>query len=164
MIQRMKPFAKTASACLAAMLVATPVVADSPAFESPSGNITCFLASWHEEGTQPPSEDEQPLVCLIFEAQWNPPLLNGDPASVPGGGDPDCPLDSTRLVMLDPSGPAREMWECHGDLFWPISDALAYGSQWSSSTHSCDMKTSGVTCQNSQGNGFFLSRGTRTLN
>ena len=100
--------------------------------------------------------DERPFVCLISEANWSPAINYGD-------DDPTCDLDSTRIVILPPDGPATERWVCHGDVFYPIHGAVSYGSEWSFIGYTCQIETSGVSCQNGQGNGFSVARAQRSL-
>lgn len=154
MTLKMRPFAKTAST-LFALLFATPVLANG--FTSPSGNILCYTASYDDAGDFIPYF-EQPMVCLIFEANWDLPPYYGD-------DNPDCGLDRTRAIKLPVSGPATEQWICHGDVFWPLPlGAIGYGSTWSLRDTSCDMATNGVTCDNGNGGRFSVNRAGRTVN
>jgi hypothetical protein len=53
---------------------------------------------------------------------------------------------------------------CHGDT--TRDDALmvlSYGSQWKQSGFSCKSETSGLTCANSKGHGFALSRAAQKV-
>ena len=135
--------------CLFLLLAQGPAEAQSAGFESPSGNITCFV--FHPADQEIAYHEDWPLMCLIFEANWQ----------ASGGGG--CDLDETRAILLPTNGPAMDGWECHGDVFWPISGAIGYGSTWRFHNISCSMERTGVSCTNGRGNGFKLSRAARDL-
>jgi hypothetical protein len=141
----------------------SPVWAEIPeiAFRSPSDNITCYhYNNWHSDWDQALVKNEGPLVCLVHEADWNPPpaLDNFDDYRA------TCNTDQTRVITLPPDGPSTEGWVCHGDMFWPLGDiVISYGSEWSFLEYSCTVETSGVSCQNKQGNGFSVRRAMREL-
>ncbi|SFI57542.1 DUF6636 domain-containing protein [Jannaschia pohangensis] len=122
-------------------------------FTSPSGNILCYLDVLSDLPF-----DEMPLVCLVFEAEWDLPPDYGD-------DDPTCDFDRTRTILLRPGQPATARWTCHGDVFWPAPlGAISYGSEWSLADYTCAMATDGVRCGNSAGNGFQVRRSSVTLN
>jgi hypothetical protein len=134
----------------------SPVWAEVPeiAFRSPSNNITCYhYNNWHSDWDPALIKNEGPLTCLVHEADWNPP-----PAME------NCGLDQTRVITLPPDAPSTEGWVCHGDMFWPLGViVVSYGEEWSFLEYSCTVETSGVSCQNKQGNGFSVRRVMRVL-
>lgn len=143
MIPRTQPFVWTAS-LITALLVASPSFAERASFSSPSGNITCYLE--HEGGADPA---DSPLICLVFAADWT-----GQPYK-----SEDCGLDQTRQVQMFQTGKPEVYWGCHGDVFWPLpTPTIGYGSTWSVTGYSCEMAQTGVSCQNTDGNGFKLRR------
>ncbi|MCF2869652.1 hypothetical protein L0664_01115 [Octadecabacter sp. G9-8] len=120
-------------------------------FASPSGNIRCYLDVYSDL----PFGD-MPMVCLIFDADWDLPPDYGD-------SDPTCDLDRTRTLILQPTGRPQERWTCHGDVFWPEPlGTLSYGSEWSMLGYGCRVETRGVTCTNGDKT-FFVSRATRSF-
>lgn len=131
------------------------------AFRSPSDNITCYhYNNWHLHWDPALVKNEGPLVCLVDEADWNPPTAYVDYDDYMD----NCGLDQKRVITLPPDGPATEDWVCHGDMFWPLGDiVISYGSEWSFLEYSCTVETSGVSCQNKQGNGFSVRRAMREL-
>ncbi len=151
MTQPMRPFAKilTALSASAAFLFATPVA--SMGFQSPSGNIVCFLDVYSDTPVS-----DMPLICLIFDADWSLPDDYGD-------SDPTCDVDVTRTLILGREGRPDERWTCHGDVFWPQPlGTISYGSEWSLFNYSCAMAERGVTCTNGEKT-FFVSRATRSF-
>ena len=148
MTLKTRQFVKTASA-LAALLVATRSFAERASFSSPSGNIICYLE--HDDGTNP---NESPLVCLILEADWVGPPYESE----------DCGLDQTRQVMMFPTGRGEVFLGCHGDVFWPHpTPKVSYGSTWSVTGFDCSVEQTGVTCENTEKNGFRLRRASVEL-
>ena len=47
---------------------------------------------------------------------------------------------------------------CISDTIGGSDDKLSYGSTWSNSGFKCESQTIGLTCTNSNNQGFFLSR------
>ena len=140
------------------MGLATPAQAQSASFSAPSGNIICYLETldYDTGGTLPPAR--QPLICLVFQANWTLPDDYGD-------DDPTCDLDRTRTIIMPPRGPATARWTCHGDVFWPYpTPQIAYGSDWSVPSFGCSMRKDGVRCQNLSGHGIHLRRAQLVLN
>lgn len=134
-----------AALTLAAVTLAAAPRAEAASFASPSGNILCYTP-----GSLGPSEEG--LVCLIFSADWAPPLHE------------PCELDQTAAIHLPPSGPPIELMACHGDVFWPSpAPQLSYGSEWALPDYRCTMAQSGVTCTNASGNGLQIARRGRSL-
>ncbi|OAN84992.1 hypothetical protein A8B78_05675 [Jannaschia sp. EhC01] len=128
-------------------------MADRPGFNSPSGNIICYLEN--DLDVYQPVQDLS-LTCLVFEATWTLPDDYGD-------DDPICDLDRTRRIVSPPDGPAIERWTCHGDVFWPIHGAISYGAEWSFLSFDCQMADTGVSCQNGQGHEFSVRRSAQAL-
>lgn len=147
MTRKTKPFVKTLTALSAAFLACATSSAQAAGFSSPSGNIRCYLDIYSDVPF-----DEKPLVCLVFNADWDLPPDYGD-------GDPTCDLDRTRTVILPRTGPATARWTCHGDVFWPAPlGQISYGSQWSLFGFTCDMANTGVTCRNDLGQSVTINR------
>lgn len=101
--------------------------------------------------------------------QSPPPQPDPEPGAVTAFQSPTgnirCQYSATELfcstandnfaVMLPPSGPPIT---ASGTA--PGGVTLPYGSVWSLGAFSCQSLTNGFTCENSSGNGFFLSRET----
>ena len=67
-----------------------------------------------------------------------------------------CELDWTGASMR-PTG--RATASCAGDTVYdPRSRILAYGQTWRRGGFRCTSRTTGLTCTNRSGHGFFLSR------
>lgn len=133
------------------------------AFKSPSNNITCYhYNNWHngDSPAVPLAINDGPLVCLVHDADWSPPPAYNNQDDYMA----NCGLDQTRMITLPPDGSATERWVCHGDMFYPLGDiVISYGSKWSFLDYSCTVETTGVSCQNKQGNGFSVRRAMRKL-
>jgi hypothetical protein len=115
-------------------------------FKTPSGNIVCF----HSPG--PKDMPEAFLVCGI-KSGLNPP----PPRRTCREGDP-----VSDRVVLPATGPVQ-VPPCAGDpgpfLGLQVgARVLAYGQAWSDGGIRCDSAITGLTCRNSSGRGFFLSR------
>ena len=113
---------------------------ESEFFHLPSGNIGCVLY------------DSSPryLRCDIRGGLKPKPSRLSPPAS--------CDLDWGDSVTLSPTG--RTELTCHGDtvLFVnPRSKVLRYGTTWTRGPYTCTSRTTGLTCKNTAGHGFFLS-------
>lgn len=113
---------------------------ESEFFHLPSGNISCVLY------------DSSPryLRCDIRGGLKPTPSRLSRPAS--------CDLDWGDSVTLSPTG--RTELTCHGDtvLFVnPRSKVLRYGTTWTRGPYTCTSRTTGLTCKNTAGHGFFLS-------
>jgi hypothetical protein len=132
--------------------------AQSASFAAPSGNILCFTETYDYVKNEEIYPESQPLVCLVFQANWTLPEYYGY-------GESTCDLERTRTIIVPPSGPAQARWTCHGDMFWPYpTPKISYGSDWSVANHSCTMRKDGVRCQNATGHGFHVRRAKLTLN
>jgi hypothetical protein len=114
--------------------VASPTLAATsiPSFHTPTGNIGCEMAGgW--------------LRCDIGQKSW------GKPARPQG-----CQLDYGDSFSLKATG--KPIWSCHGDTALHLGRVLAYGTTWHVGAFTCVSRITGLTCTNSQGHGFFLSR------
>ncbi|MHA3914431.1 DUF6636 domain-containing protein [Halovulum sp. GXIMD14793] len=136
------------AALVSALISLAPAVrAEAPSFKTPSSNILCYVPD-----DLPGYENSDQLICLVFSADWAPPL------------DPACGVDETPTFTLGPTGNAREDVSCHGDVFWPYpTPELGYGSTWSVLNYRCEIETTGVKCVNADGHGFQLARGKRSV-
>jgi hypothetical protein len=107
-------------------------------FATPSGNIRCF-ATARQGG----------LVECSIDSGLKPPAPRGT-----------CDLDQNGLVLHAAGGAAPD---CRGDPTPAGLDAkipaLAYGKIWHGlGLLVCISRVTGLTCRNSTGHGFFLSR------
>jgi hypothetical protein len=107
-------------------------------FATPSGNIRCF-ATARQGGV---------VECSI-DSGLKPPAPRGT-----------CDLDQNGLVLHADGGAAPD---CRGDPtpagLDPKIPALAYGKIWHGlGVLVCISRVTGLTCRNSRGHGFFLSR------
>ena len=114
-------------------------VADAEAatfFRTPSGNIGCVY-----DGSSGGS-----LRCDIRSGLVpKPPRPRG------------CTVDWGDSLSLGRRGRARVT--CHGDtVLLPGARVLRYGQTWRRNGFRCVSRTTGLTCRNPAGNGFFLSR------
>ena len=109
------------------------------AFQTPTGNIGCVVASGIAR-------------CDIKQHTWTPPPK---PAS--------CNLDYGNGLTLDVQGPARV--SCAGDtVLDPSARVLPYGQRTRQGSIVCDSEQAGVTCTNETNtHGFFLSSGSYRL-
>lgn len=118
---------------------AGPVVS-LKAFQSPSGNIACAMTG-------------RSVRCDIAEKDWSAPR----PA--------DCPsqVDSGQGLQLNASGAATVV--CAGDtVLNPQAPTLEYGATSQIGAIVCASMESGVSCTNSSGGSFTLSRESYELN
>jgi len=112
---------------------AGPVVS-LKAFQSPSGNIACVMTG-------------KSARCDIAEKDWSAPR----PA--------DCPsqVDSGQGLTLNATGPAQVV--CAGDtVLNPQAPTLDYGATSQIGAIVCASMESGISCTNSSGGSFTLSR------
>jgi hypothetical protein len=74
-------------------------------------------------------------------------------------GDEQCPGARGPIVRLDATGPSHPT-SCRGDFFegigWP--DPTPYGTTAELGDIACDVEQTGLTCTNTEGHGFTLSR------
>lgn len=127
------------AAVAAALAAATPAgstLADFAAFRTPSGNIGCVY-----------STGPTYLRCDIRSR------LRPKPPRPSGCVD----LEWGDSLSLGRTGKARIT--CHGDTaILPGSRILGYGRTWTRGPFTCTSRTTGLTCSNAAGHGFFLSR------
>lgn len=119
---------------------AMPVVAQtvSTGFVTPSGNIHCALVG----------DNKNALRCEI-----NSGLNPKPPQPYPGY----CEFDWGAGFWLPKSGNPKIL--CISDTIAGSSySTLSYGSTWKKAGFQCVSRTTGLTCTNSSGQGFFLSR------
>lgn len=104
-------------------------------FLMPSRNIACLYVGPY---------DGRPgyLRCDIRSG------LNPEPTRA-------CELDWTGVGM-NPTGKARAT--CAGDTTFGNYPVLAYGKTWKRGGFTCLSRTTGLTCRNRSGHGFFLAR------
>lgn len=106
------------------------------------------------------------IVCGYFTGAGVPTLLECGvasglipPAPKPAGGCHVVDPASDR-VRLNPAG--RTYGFCSGDVGvlaeQGMAPALPYGTTWHKGAYSCASALRGLTCKNSSGHGFFLSR------
>jgi len=109
-------------------------------FRTPTGNIGCVFASGLP-GSGPPS-----VRCDIRSRLRPAPR---QPKS--------CPLDYGDSLSVSQHG--RAILVCHGDTaIDPHSRVLAYGHVFRRAGVECTSRSTGLTCTNEDGHGFFLSR------
>lgn len=109
-------------------------------FQAPSGNIACAMTG-------------KSARCDIAEKDWSAPR----PA--------DCPsqVDSGQGLTLNATGAAQVV--CAGDtVLNPDAPTLEYGSTSQIGAIVCASMESGVSCTNSSGGAFTLSRESYDLN
>jgi hypothetical protein len=121
----------------------TEPAAKNGAFKTPSGNIVCGYGI-------APSGDAS-IECGIKSGLKPPPARVNCTA-----GDPN-----DKRVSLTATGRAVPV-TCAGDpgpfLVEARASVLGYGRTWSGGGISCTSETTGLTCRNRAGHGFFLSR------
>lgn len=117
--------------------------ASADGFRTQSDNIHCMADVW--DGTAE-------LRCDIRN---NAAAIPERPA--------DCDLDwGNAFAVSGTRGRATRV--CAGDTVMnPDYPVLGYGSTWEQHGFTCTSETSGVTCANGHGNGFFLSKKKQTL-
>jgi hypothetical protein len=115
-------------------------------FRSPSGNIVCV--SYLDDN------DVHMVRCDIIERADAAPLM-----PMPA----DCDADWGNMFILSDKGAAG--LECAGDLAANPKSAgvLEYGSNMKRYDVTCVSETSGMTCTNADGHGFFLSKARQEL-
>ena len=109
-------------------------VDESAAFQTPSGNIGCFI-------------DKHSVRCDIDKRQWKP-----TPAPS------DCQLDYGQGISLTAGGGAE--FVCAGDtVLGSGGETLEYGQSISAGLLRCESAEDGLTCSDTEtGAGFFLSQ------
>jgi hypothetical protein len=110
-----------------------PVTSGPRYFQTPSGNIGCYVSA-------------QTARCDIRERNWDPPA-----------SDKPCELDYGQGIALSASGKAD--FVCAGDTALGGPATLDYGSVSRRGSLRCRSGGKGVTCTAAtSGHGFFLSR------
>jgi len=109
-------------------------VDESAAFETPSGNIGCFI-------------DKQTVRCDIDKREWKPT----PPPS-------DCELDYGQGITLRAGAGAA--FVCAGDtVLGSGGQTLEYGQSITAGLLRCESAEDGLTCTDTEnGSGFFLSQ------
>jgi hypothetical protein len=112
-------------------------------FRTPSSNIHCQLFEGKSDRGQP----YRSLRCDVMQMSNRPPVRPRD-----------CDLDWGRAFEVSDSSAMGERL-CYGDTVHDESLlTLSYGNLWERSGFRCKSEPSGVTCINSAGHGFELSR------
>jgi uncharacterized protein DUF6636 len=131
------------AAVMLALATAGTAAASTSYFETPSKNIVCGYFS---------GGGQTELQCGIVSG-----LVPAGPK--PKGGCHGIDPASNRLE-LSPTG--RPAGFCSGDagVFAKrgLATVLAYGHAWRTGGYTCTSSSSGLTCRNGAGHGFFLSR------
>jgi hypothetical protein len=115
-----------------AALVVPAGAAAAVHFRTPSGNIGCYV-------------DRSFIRCDISRTAAKPPP---QPAS--------CELDYGNAFEMSRTGRPRRI--CHGDTVLGGRRVLSYGETLRSGAFTCTSRSSGLTCRNAGGHGWFLSR------
>ncbi len=124
------------AACLA--VSAGHAAAEEAYFKTPSGNIYCAYFDY----------DTVPEVRCDIQA------FTATGAKRPA----DCDLDwGGAFAIAANSGKGAML--CHGDtVISPDARTLSYGRAFKGGGLTCTSETSGLTCNNARGHGFFLSK------
>ena len=125
------------------VMAAAPTMADQyAAFQSPTGNIHCFLDEWGSGATV-----RCDLIDLV-QSYTRPP--------------PDCDFDWGFAFALDSRG--RGYLACAGDTVVDRRNpVLGYGQAVSLGGISCVSAQTGMTCTNAEGHGFQVARARQRL-
>ncbi len=138
------PVAAVAAAAVLIFATAGPAAAATSYFETPSKNIVCGYFAGSGFKTE--------LECGVLSG-----LI--PPAPKPVGGCHGIDPASNRLELSTTGRPAGF---CSGDagVFarQGLAPVLAYGKAWHEGGYTCTSATTGLTCRNGAGHGFFLSR------
>jgi hypothetical protein len=132
---------------LGLVLLATPAFAQDPAgFKMPSGNVYCQIEPGYD------GHPQSDLRCDIMQ-------INGQFPHPPA----DCDLSWGDAFAISERGRSG-IRVCHGDTVrndeLPV---LGYGATWNEGGFSCMSSPTGVTCTNSGGHGFSLSRAVQRV-
>lgn len=112
----------------------TAAAAHAGGFQSPSGNIGCYV---YADGAR----------CDVRSHTFKPPPR---PRS--------CEGDYGNALSILPSS-KRGRFVCHGDTALnPKARKLAYGSSVTVGRLRCKSTTAGITCKNRSGHGFFVAK------
>jgi hypothetical protein len=125
------------------LLAATPVVADDLLFfRSPTGNISCLIATGEYAAARCDMRSLTPSFIT-------PP--------------PDCDLDWGSSFEVSLSS-RKGMLACVGDTVAdPSAVELGYGQTLSLGGFDCTSERNGMTCTNPAGHGFTISKARQTL-
>ncbi|MCF4966613.1 DUF6636 domain-containing protein [Nostoc sp. CMAA1605] len=123
---------------LSAILTPTSSLAQTTGFQTPTGNIQCELVG----------EEQEKLRCEIGSS-----LRPRPPQPYRGF----CEFDWGDGLLLSEFGKPNIL--CISDTIRDRNKyVLPYGSSWSNGGFTCVSRRTGLTCTNTTGNGFFLSR------
>lgn len=127
---------------IVALASAAPAIGqDFITFQSPSGNIHCYIA------TDEFAEARCDIIDFI-------PSFHTAPK--------DCELDWGNAFFVEPKG--RGILGCVGDTtINPTAPVLEYGQEIRAKGFTCRSETSGMTCTNATGGGFAVSRASQCL-
>lgn len=123
---------------IALCLTSTPAVADVFMFETPSGNIQCTV------GVEVNHAD---ISCDIVQRSGPPAAPR--PANCGAAWGHTFTMLQRGPVQMECAFPPRD---------FEISEKARYGVTGSWGGLSCRSETTGLTCRNADGHGFFLSR------
>jgi hypothetical protein len=119
---------------------------DLVGFKMPSNNIYCMLE---------PADENNPVSDLRCDIQQ----MTSKPPPAPK----NCPLSWGDAFTIAQDG-NMGVRICHGDTTKDDElPVVAYGREWNQSGFLCKSATSGLTCTNSKGHGFLLSRVVQKL-
>lgn len=111
-------------------------------FQTPSGNIHCMIDSGDFAGVR--------CDILQFRASFRQ-----RPA--------DCDLEWGDSFWIGPADGRGDL-VCHGDtVATPDAAVLGYGATIGKSGIACRSEKSGLTCANTSGHGFFLSKASQQI-
>lgn len=120
---------------VAATNIESSAIAAPTSFVLPSGNIYCALVGANQDA----------LRCEI-RSMLNP--MPPQPNS--------CEFDWGVGFLLPQNGKPEIL--CVSDTIGGSDYTLSYGSTWTNAGFKCESQTMGLTCKNSTGQSFFLSR------
>lgn len=123
---------------LGAVLVALPAAAqDFKSFQSPSGNIGCFIM------------DDQPTYARCDIRDYTPTVVNDQGL---------CELEYGDSYAIS-GGASRGEVVCHGDTaFDSNARVLKYGQEITMGDITCWSEKTGMTCANNNGAGFTVAK------
>jgi hypothetical protein len=117
------------------LVLSAPATADVFAFDTPSGNIACSVGL---------SQGSSDIECTIYERSG--PLAAPALASCAAGH---------KFTMFDRGGVSVS---CGGRFTGRAFEEAPYGVTGRFGGFVCESETTGLTCTNEDGHGFFLSR------
>ena len=131
------------TALFVALVSGTPLLADGFGFRTPSGNIYCNGAM----------QGGPYLDCTIINREGG--------SAPPGFGN--CPAGRSFHVSIQQSGQVSAACGSRSGRLSTYTDVANYGVSASFGRISCLSQSTGFSCQNASGNGFFLSRRSQQL-